>query len=130
MTRSELSLTRAILRSAELGFLGLVMVTRRHTPFMHGRLPSESAGDTGLRARCFLRHPRITWPNVAQRRASGATTGASDATVGMRSMLGDIMGAAEGAARRGSARKAVRRANMADCGVRRCGCCGGGVLRG
>ena len=72
ITRSELSLTRATLRSAELGFLGFMTVTRRQMPFMHGRLPSDSAGETGLRALRFLRQPRITWLKVAQRTPRGA----------------------------------------------------------
>ena len=83
MTRSELNLTLAILRSAELGFLGFMMPTRRHTPFMQGRFPSDSAGDTGLRARFSLRQPRSTWLKVAQRRPSGAagSVGATNAGI-------------------------------------------------
>jgi hypothetical protein len=65
MTLSELNLTLAIFRSAELGFFGFMTVTLRHTPFMHGRFPSDSAGDTGFRARWDLRQPLRTWLKVA-----------------------------------------------------------------
>lgn len=46
MTRPVDSLTRAVLRSPELGFLGRVMPTLRHTPLSAGALTSECAGDT------------------------------------------------------------------------------------
>ena len=57
---SLLSLILATLRSAELGFLGFMMETLRHTPFMQGLCSFESAGETGLRAFWGLRQPRIT----------------------------------------------------------------------
>lgn len=132
ITRSELNLTLAILRSAELGFLGLVTVTRRQTPFMHGRFPSESAGETGFRARCFLRQPLITWLKVAQRRPRGLVDerrGAMRGVVGARSAR-RVGAAARGLVSRGSAPKTVRRANMVRVGwLELCGLVGR-VLRG
>lgn len=43
--------TRAVLRSPELGFLGRVMPTFRHTPFLAGDPMLERAGETACRAR-------------------------------------------------------------------------------
>lgn len=51
------SLTRAVLRSPELGFLGLVMPTLTHTPFMKGHCFSASAGETAWRAFFPFRQP-------------------------------------------------------------------------
>jgi hypothetical protein len=58
-----LNLTLAIFLSPELGFLGFVMPTRRHTPFIAGLC--TSCGDTFLRAFCPTRQPFRTWLNVA-----------------------------------------------------------------
>lgn len=69
ITLPLLSLTRAVFRSPEFGFFGLVMPTFRHTPFICGARFSDSAGDTACRARCGFRHPRRTWLRVAQRDA-------------------------------------------------------------
>jgi hypothetical protein len=57
MTRPVLNFTLAVLRSAELGFLGLVMPTLRQTPFKLGARTSWRAGETGLRARWAVRQP-------------------------------------------------------------------------
>jgi hypothetical protein len=57
-----LSLTLAVFRCPELGFLGFVMPTLRQTPFISGR-PTIA----GLRERRFfwgLRHPLRTWLRV------------------------------------------------------------------
>lgn len=51
------SLTRAVLRSPELGFFGLVMPTLTHTPFMKGHCFSASAGETAWRAFFPFRQP-------------------------------------------------------------------------
>lgn len=64
-TLSLLKRTRAILRSAELGFFGDMIVTLRHTAFMHGVRDVDMAGETGLRAGCACRAPRMTWLKVA-----------------------------------------------------------------
>lgn len=48
MTVPLLSRTLATLRSPELGFLGFVVPTRRHTPFISGRF--FIAGDFALLA--------------------------------------------------------------------------------
>ena len=59
------NLTRAILRKAELGFLGVIVRTDRHTPRLNGDLKLEylffkllnekaSAGDLVLRWDVFL----------------------------------------------------------------------------
>jgi len=115
-TWSLLSLTRAIFRSAELGFLGFMTVTRMHTPFMHGRLPFESAGDTGLRARACLRQPLSTWLKVAQRRdIVGAIGVGTRANVRSRGISG------KAAATGGRAlAKAVRSANIVWAWALRC----------
>jgi hypothetical protein len=63
MTLPLLKRTLATFLSPELGFLGFVVPTRRHTPFISGLL--TSAGDVGFRARCSTRHPRRTWLYVA-----------------------------------------------------------------
>jgi hypothetical protein len=55
------SRTRAVLRSPELGFLGLVMPTLTHTPFSSGALIADSAGETAWRARCCFRQPCFRW---------------------------------------------------------------------
>lgn len=59
MTRPELSLTFAVLRWPELGFLGLVMPTFRHTPFISGRWAADSAGDTAWRGFLGDRPPAL-----------------------------------------------------------------------
>jgi hypothetical protein len=46
----ELSLTLAVFLWPELGFLGLVMPTFKHTPFMAGRRSALSTGETAWRA--------------------------------------------------------------------------------
>lgn len=65
-TLSLLKRTLATFRSAELGFLGFMTVTLRHTAFMHGFPDVDMAGETGLRAGCACRAPRITWLKVAR----------------------------------------------------------------
>jgi hypothetical protein len=62
MTLPVLSLTLAILRSPELGFLGFVVPTFRHTPFSSGL--SLSCGDRSLRAFCAILPCRRTCINV------------------------------------------------------------------
>jgi hypothetical protein len=116
-----LNLTLAIFRSAELGFLGFMMETRTQTPFMHGRFPSDSAGDTGFRAFCGLRHPLRTWLKVAQRRPSGLVGSEGGATkAGILGAMDAVAAAArasgEPAAIRGRRQRALRRANMAAVG--------------
>lgn len=59
MTLPLLNLTLATFRSPELGFLGFVVPTLTHTPFISGL--STKAGDVGFRARCSTRQPRRTW---------------------------------------------------------------------
>lgn len=58
-----LNLHLAIFLSPELGFLGFVMPTRRHTPFIAGLC--TSCGETFLRAFWPTRHPLSTWLKVA-----------------------------------------------------------------
>lgn len=84
-----------------------------HTPFMHGRFPFDSAGDTGLRARACLRQPLSTWLKVAQRRGIvGAMMGAGTrVSIGSRGERCTAEVAAVAAVSRTWA-KAVRRANI------------------
>lgn len=58
------SLTRATLRTAELGFLGFVVKTRAHTPLTCGA--PWSAGERVGVGRCGLRAPRATCRYVTQ----------------------------------------------------------------
>jgi hypothetical protein len=58
-----LNRTLAVFLSPEFGFLGLVIPTRKHTPFIAGLL--TSCGETFLRAFCPTRQPRRTWLKVA-----------------------------------------------------------------
>jgi hypothetical protein len=62
MTLPVLSLTLAIFLSPELGFLGLVVPTLRHTPFSSGRLASW--GDRSFRAFWAILPCRRTWISV------------------------------------------------------------------
>lgn len=62
MTLPVLSLTLAIFLSPELGFLGLVVPTLRHTPFSSGL--SFNCGDLSFRAFCAILPCRKTWINV------------------------------------------------------------------
>lgn len=62
MTFPVLKRTLAIFRSPELGFLGFVVPTFRHTPFSSGRL--ASCGDRSFRALCCILPWRRTWINV------------------------------------------------------------------
>lgn len=43
-----------------------MIVTFKQTPFMHGFPVVDIAGETGFRAGCGLRCPRITWLKVAR----------------------------------------------------------------
>ena len=61
----ELSFTRAIFLSPELGFLGRTEPTFRQTPFREGQCLPARAGETAWRARLPLRQPRRTWLRVA-----------------------------------------------------------------
>ena len=65
MLLPELNLTLANLRSAEFGFFGFMVPTRRHTPFISGRF--LSAGDVPRRAFCGFRQPLRTWLRVVRR---------------------------------------------------------------
>lgn len=56
-TLPDESLTRAVLRSPELGFLGRVMPTLTQTPLMKGHFFSASAGDTACLAFLPFRQP-------------------------------------------------------------------------
>lgn len=60
-----LSLTLAVFRSAELGFLGFVIPTLMQTPLSSGALTSRRAGETAFRARWATRQPFETWLYVA-----------------------------------------------------------------
>lgn len=66
MTLPELSLTLAVFRCPELGFLGLVMPTFRQTPFSAGR--PTVAGERGRRALRDERPWVRTWFSVARGR--------------------------------------------------------------
>jgi len=111
--------TLAVFRSAELGFLGFVMPTLRHTPLSSGARAVDIAGDVCLRARCGLRHPLATWLSVAS-------------TEGV--LLNWRAGAREAAARQGAGMARVVLLEMRGrqtAGVRRrrsmvAGGCGGG----
>src|SRR5690242_3126500 len=54
--------TLAIFLSPELGFLGFVVPTFKHTPFSSGLL--ASCGDRSFRALCCILPCRRTWINV------------------------------------------------------------------
>jgi hypothetical protein len=62
MTFPVLNLTLAIFLSPELGFLGLVVPTFRHTPFSSGLF--LSCGDRSFRAFCAILPCLRTWINV------------------------------------------------------------------
>ena len=62
-TRPLLSLILAVFLSPEFGFLGFVMPTFRHTPFISGRLCR--AGEAPRRAFLPRRMPFETWLKVA-----------------------------------------------------------------
>jgi hypothetical protein len=64
ITMPLLNRTLATFLSPELGFLGFVVPTRRHTPFISGL--NFSAGDVALLAFCPSLHPRRTWLYVAR----------------------------------------------------------------
>jgi hypothetical protein len=68
-TLPELSRTFAVFLCPEFGFLGLVMPTLRHTPFIAGRFAALSAGDTACRA-FFAWRPLVrvrSWLRVTKR---------------------------------------------------------------
>ena len=62
MTFPVLKRTLAIFLSPELGFLGFVVPTFKHTPFSSGLL--ASCGDRSFRALCCILPWRKTWINV------------------------------------------------------------------
>jgi hypothetical protein len=62
ITFPVLNRTLAIFLSPELGFLGLVVPTFKHTPFSSGRF--FSCGDRNLRAPCDILPWRNTCINV------------------------------------------------------------------
>ena len=62
ITLPVLNLTRAIFLSPELGFLGFVVPTFRHTPFSSGLF--LSCGDRSFRAFCAILPCRRTCINV------------------------------------------------------------------
>jgi len=62
-----LNLTRAVFRSPEFGFFGLVMPTLRHTPLRDGARTSRRAGETGLRRGWGWRGWRRVWESVVRR---------------------------------------------------------------
>ena len=62
MTFPVLKRTLAIFLSPELGFLGFVVPTFRHTPFSSGLF--ASCGDRSFRARCCILPWRRTWISV------------------------------------------------------------------
>ena len=65
MTFPLLSLTFAVLRCPELGFLGFVTPTFRHTPFIAGRFAALRAGETAWRAFLGRRLVRVrSWLRV------------------------------------------------------------------
>lgn len=74
-----LSLTLAVFRSAELGFLGFVIPTLMQTPLSSGALTSRRAGETAFRARWATRQPfslisLLKWLLQTERRYSRGCT--------------------------------------------------------
>ena len=93
MTFPVLNLTLAIFLSPELGFLGFVVPTFKHTPLSSGLF--FNCGDLNFRAPCDIRPWRRTWINVH--------LGARDAGSGRRARFWKVVAAIEGCAgRRGA----------------------------
>lgn len=89
MTLPVLSLTLAIFLSPELGFLGFVVPTFKHTPFSSGL--SLSCGDRSFRAFRWARPPRRTCINVhlCARDAGVHCAGRADVTFGKAVVMMD-----------------------------------------
>lgn len=92
ITLPVLSLTLAIFLSPELGFLGFVVPTFKHTPFNSGL--SLSCGDRNFRAFFCARPWRRTWINVhlCARDEGAGPRGCAKAVVGKVAMASDGRG--------------------------------------